>query len=604
VAEPPLPGDLVLGHDAARDRRLEQRDHLLGVELTGDHQQRQVDLAPGHGRQAQQLERGLGQVAEAAVEHVAHRRRERPAGRRQLLLAAQQPDQLDDEERVAVGAGVQLAGQPRRRAPGPSSVTGQAGLHQLAHVALAEARQLQAGGARLPRERGEALEDGDGQRLADGPHGHEDEQPDAVEVAGEQGQQLQGRAVGGLHVVEHDEQRRLRGRLLQAAPEVLEQRPARLVGVVAARDLERSAAELVEQLQPGPQRRRSRVVGAAAPRHPPALRCGQRRRRLGEPGLADAGLALQHDHGAAAARHVAERGPQPGPLRPAADQRPLLGRGDRRRSTGARCGHARDRGPHRCRQLLAQDGLLERAQLGAGVDAQLVGEHPRARAAGLERVGLRPAAHSASTRRAHSRSRSGCSATSASSAETARSGCPSRVSAVARCSRARTARSCSRLRAATAVAPVGEVGQRLAALERERPAEHRPRLLRRVGCEQPTALVDERRQHQGVDLGGRHVEQVARRARHQHLRRTPAAVPRLEHPPQVRDVRLHGAGRGRRRALAPQLVDDPVERDDPAGLQQEQRQQRRSLGLPTSTTAPEASCTSSGPRTRKRMAGA
>jgi hypothetical protein len=53
-----------------------------------------------------------------------------------------------------------------------------------------------------------------------------------------------------------------------------------------------------------------------------------------------------------------------------------------------------------------------------------------------------------------------------------------------------------------------------------------------------------------------------------------------EHLAQRRHIDLHELGRRRRRALAPQLVDDPVARHDLVRVEQQQREQRPLLRRP------------------------
>ena len=77
----------------------------------------------------------------------------------------------------------------------------------------------------------------------------------------------------------------------------------------------------------------------------------------------------------------------------------------------------------------------------------------------------------------------------------------------------------------------------------------------------------------GIHLLGRDVEDVAGRAGDQDGRRRAGGAVRLEHPAQVGHVGLEGRRRRGRRLAVPELVDQPVDGDDPSRLQQEERQQ-------------------------------
>ena len=82
----------------------------------------------------------------------------------------------------------------------------------------------------------------------------------------------------------------------------------------------------------------------------------------------------------------------------------------------------------------------------------------------------------------------------------------------------------------------------------------------------------------GIDLFGRDVEDVPGRAGDEDARRRPGSPVRFERPSQVRHVRLQRR-RGRGRWLTvPELVDEPVDGDDPTRLEQEQREEGAVLG--------------------------
>ena len=183
------------------------------------------------------------------------------------------------------------------------------------------------------------------------------------------------------------------------------------------------------------------------------------------------------------------------------------------------------------------------------------------------------------TSRAHSRSRSGCSATRCCRSVTAASGRPTASSASQRRSRARTCSSASRSRSVVDGRQVAQLGQRLAPPQRQRLVEQRR--CRRAGSPAATArspsstssVKRSRSRSRGVDA-----QQVARRPGEQHGRRLAGAAVGLEHPAQVGDVGLQRAGDRRRRVVAPQRADDAVDADHAAGVGEQQGQQRPGLG--------------------------
>ena len=67
-----------------------------------------------------------------------------------------------------------------------------------------------------------------------------------------------------------------------------------------------------------------------------------------------------------------------------------------------------------------------------------------------------------------------------------------------------------------------------------------------------------------IELARTHTESVARRLRLEHFR--------PEGLPQLRDEVLQGRGRRPRWVLAPERIDEPVDRDDAARCEQEKRE--------------------------------
>ena len=125
---------------------------------------------------------------------------------------------------------------------------------------------------------------------------------------------------------------------------------------------------------------------------------------------------------------------------------------------------------------------------------------------------------------------------------------------------------------------VGDVRERLAPPQGERIGEED------AGVVEPAELLgldgrcDIALEPHGIDLFGRDVEDVPGRAGDEDARRRSGSAVRFEGPSQVRDVRLQRR-RGRGRWLTvPELVDEPVDRDDPPRLEEEERQERAVLG--------------------------
>ena len=163
----------------------------------------------------------------------------------------------------------------------------------------------------------------------------------------------------------------------------------------------------------------------------------------------------------------------------------------------ARCrGSAR---PRRCEvesRVLSEDRLLELLEGRARLDPELVDEQPPGLAVDLERLGLATGAVEREHELRASRSRNGCSRTSASSSPTSSAWRPSARSASIRRSSAARRSSSSRGISACANGSCGEVGERRAAPEVERLAEESRRALGR----RRLRLLDEPLEAQQVEL--------------------------------------------------------------------------------------------------------
>ena len=202
--------------------------------------------------------------------------------------------------------------------------------------------------------------------------------------AGEIGNDFEGLGIGQMQVVEDDEHRAaLRPRrqvpchrlgdvpgVTRTAVDVSEGRARALQGLA-----EQGAGPAVGVVTAPVEHRRAVVVDVAS-----QLRDQSR--------LADA-LRPQHRHEAAPpVDRVRPRLPQPRHLGLAAEECGTH-RGERRRKP-ARDRGRRHRAKHVQRRVLCQDGRLQSAQVGSGLDAELVGQQSAGPLVGLEGVALTP----------------------------------------------------------------------------------------------------------------------------------------------------------------------------------------------------------------------
>jgi hypothetical protein len=86
----------------------------------------------------------------------------------------------------------------------------------------------------------------------------------------------------------------------------------------------------------------------------------------------------------------------------------------------------------------------------------------------------------------------------------------------------------------------------------------------RVGADERAAAGGRRGELLGVDRGRFDNQRVAGRPRDQGGRPGPGVAPRLDGPPQIGHIGLNAGHHLRRRVLAPHLVDQPVHRHGPA----------------------------------------
>ncbi len=130
-----------LGDHAAVDGLAERVVELAGVAAADALQRVDAKLAPDHRRGVEQLERAVGQRLEAVADRLAHAVGDPHGGDLRGVveapLRAQQPHDLVDEERVALGRVVDRPHDAVGRAPAGDA------LDDLADVALAQPAQRQ-----------------------------------------------------------------------------------------------------------------------------------------------------------------------------------------------------------------------------------------------------------------------------------------------------------------------------------------------------------------------------------------------------------------------------------------------------------------------------
>ena len=319
-----------------------------------------------------------GQPGQPVAQHVAHRGRHRGAVQVQVLGADHPAGQLDHEERVAAGAVVhrlgqapvarrpQLGGQQRGTSVGsrPPSTSRLALASRLIRVR----HRLTAPGRSSPTVRTVTTSSTGARRCRAS-------SPSSCDRGG----------VGALQVVQDDEHRLSSAASAEPAAEVLEELEAGGVGVVgggrvqgglaraapapgptatapAPRPRRRSGSRRPPSPVPGPGRRPPRPAGSCRCRpRPPARRSAVR------PAATSSAAA---DSWASSSRRPtsSDRGGA-GPARPAAGSS----------GCGSRCEQPR---------VLGEHGPFQVAQLGAGVDAQLLAQQLGAPPAGVQRLGL------------------------------------------------------------------------------------------------------------------------------------------------------------------------------------------------------------------------
>ena len=218
---------------------------------------------------------------------------------------------------------------------------------------------------------------------------------------------------------------------------------------------------------------------------------------------------------------------------------------------------------------------MQRAQLGPGLDADLLDERRRA-PGGTRRArppggrsGTAPAsAARAGARAAGARRRAPRARRPAARAGRARARRRSRSSTATR--RSSSSRS-------TSTRANGSNSRSASGRPRHSPSASRSASPRPPGPRARAPAAPRRAAFEAVQVepAGRDVQHVARRARDEH--RVAAAV-RAERLAEPRDVDLERVAGGGGRVVGPQLLDQPIAGHDAVGLQQQDREQRPLLG--------------------------
>jgi hypothetical protein len=526
--------------DAAEDRGAQASDDVARRGAEGRGQQLDVDVVAGQGGEAEHVARVRWERVEPPGDEGGERIGE-PAG----PFRGGEPQQLAQQQGVPGGGGPQVGGL----------VVGDGG---------SERRRQGAGGGDVERHEVDPLRPAgpehlgqrgvDRRRVGRGPDRDDRRHVAPAQVAGHHRQHRQRRGVGPLDVVEDDEHGRVPGRRPQAVDDGRGEvgecgcRAARGPGPLVA-------AEVGQRAVPQPQRRLVVVPAGGAPRHGAGEGIGE---ALGQEGLADAGLAGEHEP----SRVAVAGGRQGGPLVVPPDQRVRPG------GTGhvrpGQPGRARARRP--VRQVVAQDRHLEVAQGGPRQEAMVGQPVPEG---GEARQGVgRPAR---GVQGAHEERGGGLVERIAGEAGFEAGEGRGGVAQLHQCTQADEAEP-RPLGVEPGRGPGGE-RHRLDVDQRRPPPPAEPLVGSRQGGRRVTLLLGAGgapgvgHECQGVDRAVAGRQRVARAARHQHRRRRAGRPVGFEDAAEVRDVRPHRHLGPGRHVVAPQGVDDAVDRDDMARVQ-------------------------------------
>ncbi len=367
VVEPPL------ADQPALHELLERGDRLLVAAAGGGADGVDLERATDDRGGGEHLAAGLADRVEAGEEQLARALGQRPVG-----IRAERVEVLDEQEREPLGL---LVEAPRELGRG----VGDRRAEQLADLVLAQPVQPDDGRRRPPQRRA---------------RGQQHEQAAPAEPAHPVGEEAERGLVGPLDVVDHQQPRDGPGRgggerlphaveepRLRSRPVERRGRGGAEVGQQPRRLAQRAVADgghpRVVVAQPPPQRldhrpvrERGLLLVGAAGEHRGALLAHVRDELLGQPRLADPGLALQQ-HRAAVAGDAVVGAEERRPFAVAADQ----GRARRRRG---RSGRAR---PFRRRRLQRPfaDRLVQPRRLRERRHTQLARQRPHALAVLRER---------------------------------------------------------------------------------------------------------------------------------------------------------------------------------------------------------------------------
>ena len=393
-----------LAQHAGAHRLVERRDEVVPRQRPERLEQPEVDLAPDHRRDLDRLARRRRQPPQPPRGDPAHALGhpgllEVDDALEAALRVAQVAQDLLDEERVALGLAVQRRHEVRGGRAAPWACD------QLPDLAGVEALERDVREAVLAPQRGDQLRQRVPLLELRVAVGAEEHRAPRLGRAHEVAQQLHGRAVGPVQVVEDEQQRRARGQLGQQRGERVEQALALRPDLVEAggrhggrrvrhAELRQQRGEVgrarAEPLRRAGQRRAARpaaqhlqhgLVGAgaglveAAVEHDRAVRVHGARELGGEPRLADPRLAREQHEAAVVGERRVPRLLQRGEVVRAAHERAAGGRGGER--GGQRRGRERERGGRLLRRrVAAQQPLVERHQLRPGRGAELVAQQP------------------------------------------------------------------------------------------------------------------------------------------------------------------------------------------------------------------------------------
>ena len=250
----------------------------------------------------------------------------------------------------------------------------------------------------------------------------------------------------------------------------------------------------------------------------------------------------------------------------AAEQRRRRERAAARRRRGGGAAPARRRVELE-RRVVGEDRGLQALELAARVEPEVLDQRVAGAPVGLQRVGLAAGAvereHQLRVQALAVRVLGG---QALQLADDRRRGGRARGRARCRCSSA--SRRAPAIRSASIAAGPEQrrVGQRRAAEQRQRLAQQLGGLAAGAASRACATSVSKRCE---VERAGVELDRVAGRAGDDRVR--------PERAPQLGDVHLQRLGRGRRRVLAPQHVDQPLGRDDVLAVREQQHRQQRPL---------------------------